>query len=139
MTSSPLSEPESAFARWLPPTAIVVLAAPCLFLAYLPMTDLPQHLAVMSILKNLGDPTFAFDAYYEAAPDRILYLRHRARTSEDRSARNCDANRRLPIRDRTAARHPQGLLPQLGTGAGPSPRHMRTSTSTPTFRLGAVA
>ncbi len=37
------------------------------------MTDLPQHLAVMSILNNLGDPAFAFDAYYEAAPDRTLY------------------------------------------------------------------
>ena len=58
MTPSLLSEPESTLARWLPPTAIVVLAAPCLFLAYLPMTDLPQHAAVMSILKNLGDPAF---------------------------------------------------------------------------------
>ena len=73
MTSSPLSESESTSARWLPPSAIVVLALPCLFLGYLPMTDLPQHTAVMSILKNLGDPAFAFDSYYEAAPDRTLY------------------------------------------------------------------
>ena len=74
MAPSLISEPESTFARWLPPTAIVVLAAPCLFLAYLPMTDLPQHAAVMSILKNLGDPAFDFDAYYETTPDRSLYF-----------------------------------------------------------------
>jgi len=73
MTRSRLLEPESTAASRLPPAIVVVLALPCLFLAYLPMTDLPQHTAVISILKNLGDPAFGFDAYYEAAPERTLY------------------------------------------------------------------
>jgi hypothetical protein len=106
MTGSPLPESESALARWLPPAAIVVLAAPCLFLAYLPMTDLPQHTAVTSILKNLGDPAFAFDAYYEA------------------TAQPPDTTRSIS---------------SAGTSRGRSPRRMRTTTSTPTFRLGVEA
>jgi hypothetical protein len=59
---------------WLPPAAIAVFAAPTLFLAYLPMTDLPQHLAVASILLHFGDPGFGFDEFYEPAIGRTLYL-----------------------------------------------------------------
>jgi len=73
MSARPLLEAEPPTARALPAVVIGTLAAPCLFLAYLPMTDLPQHIAVMSMLQNLGDPAFGFDAYYEAAPDRTLY------------------------------------------------------------------
>jgi len=60
--------------RWLPPAAIAVFAAPTLFLAYLPMTDLPQHIAVTSILLHIGDPSFGFDEFYEPAIGRTLYV-----------------------------------------------------------------
>ena len=38
------------------------------------MTDLPQHLAVASILWNIDDPRFGFAAFYEVAWDRSLYV-----------------------------------------------------------------
>jgi hypothetical protein len=59
--------------RWLAPAAIVLLASPCLFLSYLPMTDLPQHAAVASMLEHLGDPAWGFDPWYERAVGRTLY------------------------------------------------------------------
>jgi hypothetical protein len=62
MNSTPRSESESSMARWLPPAVIVVFASPCLFLGYLPRTDLPQHSAAISILQHLGNPAFDFDA-----------------------------------------------------------------------------
>jgi hypothetical protein len=60
--------------RWLPPAAILALAAPTLFLAYLPMTDLPQHTAVVSMLQHIDDPRFGFGEFYELAPGRTLYF-----------------------------------------------------------------
>ncbi|MBM4395188.1 MAG: hypothetical protein FJ087_05815 [Deltaproteobacteria bacterium] len=45
--------------------AAVVLALPCLVFRYLPMTDLPQHQAVLSILLHLDDPAWGFSAFYE--------------------------------------------------------------------------
>jgi hypothetical protein len=44
--------------------AIVVVCVPALVLAYLPMTDLPQHLAVASILDHGGDPAYGFGDWY---------------------------------------------------------------------------
>ena len=60
-------------ARVLFALLLVLLLAPCAVLAYLPMTDLPQHLAAVSILRNLGDPRFGFAAFYEPAWDHTLY------------------------------------------------------------------
>jgi hypothetical protein len=54
--------------------AILVLASPALLVRYLPMTDLPQHFAVVSILKNFDDPTYGFAEYFELAVGRTLYL-----------------------------------------------------------------
>ena len=54
--------------------AIAALAAPTLLLAYLPMTDLPQHTAVLSMLLHMDDPAFGFDAFYLVAFERTLYL-----------------------------------------------------------------
>lgn len=59
---------------WIAPAAIVLLASPCLFLSYLPMTDMPQHAAIAAILEHLGDPAWGFDEWYERAYDRTLYL-----------------------------------------------------------------
>jgi hypothetical protein len=53
---------------------IVVLGAPTLLLAYLPMTDLPQHLAIARILQKHGDPAFGFAAWYEIDLARTLYV-----------------------------------------------------------------
>jgi hypothetical protein len=64
------SEPR---ARLLSALLLVLLLAPAATLAYLPMTDLPQHLAAASILWNLNDPRFGFASFYEAAWDRSLY------------------------------------------------------------------
>ena len=60
-------------ARLLSALLLVLLLAPCATLAYLPMTDLPQHLAAMSILLHLDDPRFGFAAFYEPAWDGSLY------------------------------------------------------------------
>lgn len=60
-------------ARLLFALLLVLLLAPAATLAYLPMTDLPQHLAAASILWNLNDPRFGFAAFYEPAWDRSLY------------------------------------------------------------------
>ena len=61
-------------ARLLLVLLLVLLLAPSVLLAYLPMTDLPQHLAVASILLNHDDPRFGFAAFYEPAWGRSLYL-----------------------------------------------------------------
>ena len=53
--------------------ALVLLLVPAVTLAYLPMTDLPQHLAAVSILLNLNDPRYGFAAFYQTAWDRTLY------------------------------------------------------------------
>jgi hypothetical protein len=45
--------------------AIVILTAlPALVLEYLPMTDLPQHIALASILAHHQDAAYGFEAYY---------------------------------------------------------------------------
>jgi hypothetical protein len=53
---------------------LVLLLAPAAALAYLPMTDLPQHLAVASILLHGDDPQLGFAAYYAPAWERSLYV-----------------------------------------------------------------
>jgi hypothetical protein len=66
--------PEGPRAVILPVAAAVLLAAPALIVRYLPMTDLPQHLAVASIVRNIDDPLFGFSEYYEVALHKSLYL-----------------------------------------------------------------
>ena len=61
-----------ALAHWLPPAATLLLAAPVLLVSYLPMTDLPQHLAATSILRHLDDPRYEFREYYVPADDPAL-------------------------------------------------------------------
>ena len=46
---------------------------PLLF-RYLPMTDLPQHLAVASILEHGADPSYELSRYFEVDLSRTLYL-----------------------------------------------------------------
>jgi hypothetical protein len=53
---------------------IVLLASPCLWLSFLPMTDLPQHAAIAAILEHLGDAGWGFDEWYERALGRTLYF-----------------------------------------------------------------
>jgi hypothetical protein len=52
----------------------VALALPCLAFRYLPMVDLPQHEAIVSILRHLHDRNFGFDSYYRWAPVGTLYI-----------------------------------------------------------------
>jgi hypothetical protein len=53
-------------AFWLCFAACAVLAlAPLWIVKYLPMVDLPQHAAQISIWKNLADPRFGFADYFE--------------------------------------------------------------------------
>lgn len=66
--------PEGPRAVILPLAAAALLAAPALVVRYLPMTDLPQHLAVASIVRNIDDPLFGFSEYYEVALHKTLYL-----------------------------------------------------------------
>ncbi len=66
--------PPDPGARWQLALLLALLLAPSVWLTYLPMTDLPQHLAVASMLWNHADPRFGFAAYYEPAWGRSLYL-----------------------------------------------------------------
>jgi len=54
--------------------AIVAVCLPALVLAYLPMTDLPQHLAVASILEHGDDPAFGFGDWYVVDWFRTPYV-----------------------------------------------------------------
>jgi hypothetical protein len=54
--------------------ASLLLAAPALVFAYLPMTDMPQRFAIVRILSALDDPRFGFAPCYESAWTRTLYL-----------------------------------------------------------------
>jgi len=45
-----------------------------LIFRYLPLTDLPQHLAILSILKNGSDPQYQFSDYYISTLGQTLYL-----------------------------------------------------------------
>jgi len=68
---------DSAAARraaWLVIALYVVLAAPTLVLSYLPMTDYPQHVAIVSILRHFHDPAFDFARWFEIDVGRTLYL-----------------------------------------------------------------
>jgi len=59
---------------WLVLGLFVVTTAPCLVFRYLPMTDLPQHEAIVSIMRHMHDPAYGFDRYYDWAFDRTLYI-----------------------------------------------------------------
>src|SRR5262245_31299752 len=63
----------TAGVRLLSALLLALLLVPAVALAYLPMTDLPQHLAAVSILWNLNDPQYGFAAFYQTAWDRTLY------------------------------------------------------------------
>ena len=62
------------FDSWLTLGFTLALTLPCLVYRYLPMVDLPQHEAIVSIMLNLRERMFGFDAYYAWAPERTLYL-----------------------------------------------------------------
>ncbi len=64
----------SRTACWATLTAIAVLGLPALVFRYLPMTDLPQHLAVASILQHHRDPSFGFASYYTVDLTHTPYL-----------------------------------------------------------------
>lgn len=80
--AKPLLNPaESVQAEAEPPWicfAVVVLSVlsclPCLTFEYLPMTDLPQHEAIVSIMRHMHDPSYGFERYYDWAFDRTLYI-----------------------------------------------------------------
>jgi hypothetical protein len=52
----------------------IVSSLPCLAFKYLPMTDLPQHEAIVSIMRHMHDPAYGFEPYYDWAWDRTLYV-----------------------------------------------------------------
>jgi hypothetical protein len=60
--------------RWAPWAVAAVVTAPTLVFVYLPMADLPQHLAVASILGHFHDERFGFADYYRVQLDRSPYL-----------------------------------------------------------------
>jgi hypothetical protein len=54
--------------------AIVAVCLPAVVLAYMPLADLPQHMAIASILKHHGDPAYGFDTYYLTDWFRVPYI-----------------------------------------------------------------
>ena len=59
---------------WVTFAIFVALTLPCLAFRYLPMVDLPQHEAIVSIMAQLHNRTLGFDSYYAWAPTRTLYI-----------------------------------------------------------------
>jgi hypothetical protein len=59
---------------WVVFALSVALALPCLVFQYLPMVDLPQHEAILSIMLHMRSAAFGFDSYYTWATDRTLYI-----------------------------------------------------------------
>jgi hypothetical protein len=51
----------------------ILLASPALMMDYLPFADLPQHVAITSILAHFSNPEYAFSDFYEITPWRTLY------------------------------------------------------------------
>jgi len=49
---------------WLFYVAVAAVAAFCLVFSYLPMVDLPQHYAMVSIFRNYDDPAYGFEQRY---------------------------------------------------------------------------
>jgi hypothetical protein len=54
---------------WL---ALAACCAPPLFLQFLPMTELPQYVALSRMVWHLSDPSYGFAPYYELALDRSI-------------------------------------------------------------------
>ena len=52
-------------AGWLAAACGAMLAAPFWVGSFVPLVDLPQHLAVASVIANHGDPWFGFARYYD--------------------------------------------------------------------------
>ena len=67
-----LAEPRSQM--WLIFALFALSTLPCLAFQYLPMTDLPQHEAIVSIMRHMHDPSYGFDRYYQWALGRTLYV-----------------------------------------------------------------
>ena len=65
---------EGGAGLWITVAVILVVAAPTLFLSYLPMTDVPQHLAIVSILEHFADPHYGFSEFYQMAFQRTFYV-----------------------------------------------------------------
>jgi len=66
---------ESKFANTLVPLFIFLLTGLAILVTtHLPMTDLPQHLAITSILKNLQNPDYGFAPFYQIEWTHTLYL-----------------------------------------------------------------
>lgn len=64
--------------RWwtsvLPILFAVLSTLPVLIIPYLPMADLPQHFAILSILCNINDPSYGFSNFYELDFTKSLYI-----------------------------------------------------------------
>lgn len=58
----------------LPYLLLLALCAPALVFSYLPMTDLPQHVATTSMLAHLRDPAYGFADFFQIDLSRTLYL-----------------------------------------------------------------
>ena len=59
---------------WIVLAFSIALTLPCLVFRYLPMVDLPQHEAIVSMMLQLHNRKFGFDSYYSWAPTRTLYI-----------------------------------------------------------------
>ena len=62
----------------IPLAFALLLTLPCILFRYLPMVDLPQHQAVVSMILRLGDHDWAFDTPYllqlKSGPWRLLRM-----------------------------------------------------------------
>lgn len=56
------------------PVLLMLGLTPLWIVTYLPMTDLPQHLALINILHNLNDPAMRFHEYFTVRAEFTPYL-----------------------------------------------------------------
>jgi type IV secretory pathway VirJ component len=99
--------------------ALLLLAAPALLLRYLPMTDVPQQWAVVSILHGLSDPRMGFAAYYESAWSRTPCLLPYAVAMGLMQAVGLDATMRL-LELLSLVSYPLGVLALLRAQGKPA-------------------
>jgi hypothetical protein len=61
------------FSKWLLVVALLFAALPVWGSRYLPLFDLPNHLAAISVWRNLGDPTYGLGELYRLNLQPVPY------------------------------------------------------------------
>lgn len=73
-SAGPAGAAPAAWGYWLVAGLSLVLCLPILLCDYLPAIDLPQHVAIASILKHYADPRYGFTEHYVPRTETLYIL-----------------------------------------------------------------